>query len=173
MTPRRHGAVFSKRSQNLKIGADGKPKPQKNIVNGIDLVGTAPKPFSVLWATGSEEVRKQCGRQFMRQQSKKRFEFIEREFAWSRIGRGGSNFVRAKLAIAAFTHGTNRNLDANKHTHLVVMNQAVCPDGEVRAVYADPLLENQHLFGAIYRNALARGIINELGLELEQDRDEF
>ncbi len=144
----------------------------KKRVNGWDLCFSLPKSASLMWAYASPEFARRI-EAIEKAAIEETLTYIEREFGWSRMGKGGTEYVRAKLLFANFPHSTNRNMEPGYHTHSLLINIAACPDGKTRAVYATPILENQHLIGAVFRNAFARRCRKELGVELENDRGQF
>ena len=143
-----------------------------NRTNALDLVLSDPKSASGFWALSGPDIRKQYDEVEL-DAVKETIAYMERFHGWSRKGHNGEEYIRAALTFAAFPHSTNRELEPQKHHHLLLMNVAACEDGKTRAVYAKPLYDNIHVIGAVYRNALARGLRNKLGLRLELDREQF
>jgi conjugative relaxase-like TrwC/TraI family protein len=59
---------------------------------------------------------------------------LEREAAWVRLGRGGTERVRASGIVAArFTHRLSRACEAHLHTHVAIANLAQGPCGRWRS----------------------------------------
>ncbi|MYG52277.1 MAG: relaxase domain-containing protein, partial [Rhodospirillaceae bacterium] len=69
------------------------------------------------------------------------------------------------LVAATFRHMASRNNDPQLHTHAVVANMTRNMDGEWRSVEPTLLKRNRRVFGAWYRNDLARRL-RDLGYEL-------
>ncbi len=69
------------------------------------------------------------------------------------------------MIAATFRHMASRNNDPQLHTHAVVANMTRNMDGEWRSVEPTLLGRNRRVFGAWYRNDLARRL-RDLGYEL-------
>ena len=70
---------------------------------------------------------------------------------------GKKLLLQSKTAqIAVFHHDDNRNKDPQLHSHCVILNQTVCPDGKWRAVANTQLYKQQKTIGAYYDHQLAR-----------------
>ncbi|MFM2314483.1 MAG: hypothetical protein RLZZ04_3759 [Cyanobacteriota bacterium] len=72
--------------------------------------------------------------------------------------------------IAVFHHDDNRNKDPQLHSHCVILNQTVCPDGKWRAVANKELYKQQKTIGAYYDHELARQL-QQLGYQVEWTSD--
>ena len=72
--------------------------------------------------------------------------------------------------IAVFHHDDNRNKDPQLHSHCVILNQTLCPDGKWRAVANAQLYKQQKTIGAYYAHELARQL-KEIGWEVEWTDD--
>ena len=117
---------------------------------GWDLTFSAPKSVSVLWSQANLRVRKiieACIEKAFR----KAVDYLEQEAAYCRIGRGGTEKVRAKLTVAAFVHGTSRLTDPQYHIHGLFMNAGLCPDGKHRALSSIDLFRHKMAGGAFFR----------------------
>ena len=85
--------------------------------------------------------------------------------------RGQKLLLQSKSAqIAVFHHDDNRNKDPQLHSHCVILNQTVCPDGKWRAVANKELYKQQKTIGAYYDHELARNI-QQLGYQVEWTSD--
>lgn len=85
--------------------------------------------------------------------------------------RGQKLLLSSKTAqIAVFHHDDNRNKDPQLHSHCVILNQTVCPDGKWRAVANKELYKQQKTIGAYYDHELARNI-QRLGYRVEWTSD--
>ena len=132
---------------------------------GWDLTFSAPKSVSVLWSQANLRVRKiieACIEKAFR----KAVDYLEQEAAYCRIGRGGTEKVRAKLTVAAFVHGTSRLTDPQYHIHGLFMNAGLCPDGKHRALSSIDLFRHKMAGGAFFRAALAHLLQEELGVKI-------
>ncbi|MDV3002588.1 MAG: hypothetical protein N5P05_004243 (plasmid) [Chroococcopsis gigantea SAG 12.99] len=72
--------------------------------------------------------------------------------------------------IATFVHDDNRNKDPQLHTHCVVLNQTLCPDGKWRAVANHELYVQVKTIGAYYAHELARSL-QQKGWEIKWTDD--
>ena len=72
-----------------------------------------------------------------------------------------------EIVAAAFRHDTSRNLDPQLHTHAVLANMVRGGDGKWRTMANEGLYERQKLIGMLYRNELARSLV-ELGYGIEK-----
>ena len=84
--------------------------------------------------------------------------------------RAGGRMVRAggqKTVIATFRHDTSRNLDPALHTHSVIANMLLGPDGKWRTMANERLYASKMALGALYRNALASEL-GKLGYSIEK-----
>ncbi len=72
-----------------------------------------------------------------------------------------------KAVIATFRHETSRNLDPALHTHSVIANMLLGPDGKWRTMANESLYASKMLLGALYRNELA-GELGRLGYGIER-----
>ena len=85
--------------------------------------------------------------------------------------RGKKQLLQSETAqIAVFHHDDNRNKDPQLHSHCVILNQTVCPDGKWRAVANEQLYKQQKTIGAYYDHELARQI-QQLGYQVEWTSD--
>jgi len=132
---------------------------------GHDLTLSAPKSLSVYWAIAPSDARhviQECQLQAVTEA----LQHIEREVAFSRRGKAGSDMVRAGIVVAAFEHGTSRALDCQLHTHALVLNIATRQDGTTGSLESKPLYDHKMIAGAVYRAHLAHLLQERLGLRI-------
>ena len=142
----------------LQEYSDGRQRAQ-----GWDLCFSAPKSVSIAWSQADPERRAQiaaCHERAVREA----LSYLQQVAAVSRIGKAGGDQIRAELVVAAFEHGTSRSQDAQLHTHCLVCNVGVCEDGVTRTIHSLPLYQHKMAAGALYRQALAYHLEQELGL---------
>ena len=72
-----------------------------------------------------------------------------------------------KAVISTFRHETSRNLDPALHTHSVIANMLLGPDGKWRTMANERLYASKMLLGALYRSELA-GDLAKLGYRIEK-----
>ena len=130
---------------------------------GWDLTFSAPKSVSVLWSQADPETRakiQDCHRQAV----ESTLSFIEDEFAYSRVGKGGYELSKAHFAFALFEHGTSRAQDPLLHTHSLLFNACVREDGSTGTIYSAPIYRAKMLLGLHYRVQFAHLLEQNLGL---------
>ena len=139
--------------------------------SGWDLTYSAPKSVSILWALGSPDVREAveaCHRQAVAAA----MAYLEDESLYTRRGKGGTTLEPSRLVAAAFEHGTSRAGDPNLHTHVLLANVAIRPDGTAGTVHSPNVYHAKMAAGALYQNELASAL-QERGVALERDRFSF
>lgn len=133
-------------------------------VPGFDLTFSSDKSISIAWAA-ADEVQRRAIEAAHDRAVKAAVEHIEQRFNLANEGKGGNEQVSAKIAAAAFRHGTSRAQDPDLHTHVVVSNLAVKADGKIVSLNAREIYHRQHEAGAIYRAELAREL-QQQGFEI-------
>jgi conjugative relaxase-like TrwC/TraI family protein len=98
---------------------------------------------------------------------KQALDYLEAKAGFARVGAQGQVLVKAPLLFALFEHGTSRAMDPQLHTHALCINLTVHPDGRTTALDTTYLYHHKMAAGAIYRAALAHGML-ELGFAVEQ-----
>ena len=86
--------------------------------------------------------------------------YVENRLAAFRITIDGEtrSETSRNLLVARFRHDLSRDTDPQLHTHAVAINATLRPDGQWRALDAEPLYRQQKLLGALYRAELAREV---------------
>lgn len=141
---------------------------QENHCPGWDLTFSAVKSVGgLLWAVSPPHIQaaiESCHQRAVQ----KAIAYLEAQS----INRDGA---ASRLVIAAFQHGSNRNLDPGLHTHGLVLNLAVSMDreGQPRPVDSRPLYQHKRAAGAVYRSELSYLLQHELGLSLERVQSWF
>jgi conjugative relaxase-like TrwC/TraI family protein len=139
---------------------------------GWDLSFSAPKTVSVLWSQADPDTRRVIEEAHFAA-VKAALTYLEDTAAFSRIGKGGTHRVPAGMVVAAFEHGTSRALDPQLHTHCLVLNIGVRPDGTTGSIVSRPLYEHKMAGGAIYRTELAAQLTQRLGLTIRPEKSWF
>ena len=160
----------------------GKPNRQQ----GLEFNFSAPKPVSVMWAAGSQEVREEI-QKCQAEAVRAGIDYLERNAAYTRRGSQGAEVEPAKLLVATFEHATSRAGDPHLHTHCLIANACVRKDGTTGTLYGrvvkdkegrvlekeSPLFDHKMAAGAIYRAELAAQLIRRLGVQLSKDDNGF
>ena len=138
---------------------------------GLDMTFSADKSVSALWAIADPELRDEIEQAHNDAARVALEETVFRHCAWTRIrnGEGQIEVLPADVAVAMFQHGTSRDNDPQLHTHCVIFNAArTHEDGKWRAMHQHPVYGWVKAAGAVYRNALAWNLQQQLGLPMEQ-----
>ena len=162
-------ALWSGRSR------DGNPLVQNPDAPGRqrawDLTFSAPKSVSVLFAMAPPSIRD--GIQAAHAAAVgAALGYLEKEAGATRRGKAGKTLESAALVVAAFEHGTSRAQDPQLHTHALLLNVAVRPDGTTGTLHTKGIYEHKMAGGAIYQTELARGL-EALGFRIEPTRVAF
>ena len=127
---------------------------------GIDLTFSAPKSVSIACLVGGDTRLEESHRIAV----SRTINLIESRYATTRIN--GQPVQTDNLIVAKWHHDTSRELDTHLHTHCLVMNCTLGPDGKWRSISNKPFYQNKILLGQIYRNELALEC-RKLGYEIE------
>jgi conjugative relaxase-like TrwC/TraI family protein len=139
-------------------------------VAAFDVTFSAPKSVSVLWAFASPEVASAASIAHVEAVSVA-VDFLERRAANTRQQVDGERqLVPTGLAAATFVHRTSREGDPQIHTHAVVLNLGVRPDGSYAALDATSLYDWGKAAGSIYQEELRRRLTERFGVEWGPDR---
>ncbi len=134
-------------------------------VRGFDVTCSAPKSVSVLFAVGDDQTRTAVldGHD---QAVTAVVEWIERTALTRYRINGEVAVVDAEGIIAAtFRQHTSRALDPQLHSHVVVANRVLSPDGRWLALDARGLKLDQRTVSAIYHASLQAELTRRLGVE--------
>lgn len=156
------------RSLIQRQGHDGKAEHRP----GWDLTFSAPKSVSVLWSQSETELRAAIQGVHARAVSAA-LDYLQDTAAFTRRGKGGKDLEKVGLVVATFEHSTSRALDPQLHTHALVMNLSVRDDGSTGTLSSLDLFLSKMAAGALYRAELAKGLQEELGLEVKRERTWF
>jgi len=133
-------------------------------VRGFDLTASAPKSVSVLFAVGDEQTR-QAVFEAHDQAVAAMVGWVERH-AHTRFRIAGQVAVvdAQGIGAAAFRQHTSRALDPQLHTHVVIANRVLSPDGRWLALDARTLKVDQRTLSALYHATLRAGLTARLGV---------
>ena len=134
---------------------------------GRDLTFSAPKSVSLAALVGGDarvvEAHDRAVGRALGWFEKNAAETRMQDPATGRMVRTGDQ----KSVIATFRHETSRNLDPALHTHSVIANMQLGPDGKWRTMANERLYASKMLLGALYRSELA-GELAKLGYGIER-----
>ncbi|MEZ5278985.1 MAG: MobF family relaxase [Acidimicrobiales bacterium] len=103
------------------------------VVMAYDVTFSAPKSLSILWATGSPEVRELVEEAFEAGVARG-MEYLEANAVWVRRGRGSEPV--SDMIAASYRHSTNRELEPQLHEHVVIANMGTGSNGRTQALDA-------------------------------------
>jgi conjugative relaxase-like TrwC/TraI family protein len=133
-----------------------------------DFTISAPKSVSILAIVGGDDRLIEAHRAAVIETLQE----VE-TYAATRVRQSGANEDRptGNLALAVYHHDTSRELDPQLHTHAVAANLTYDgTEGRWKALQASEIYERRAYLSEVYRNALAREVL-ELGYEIENQRD--
>ena len=124
---------------------------------GVDLTFSVPKSFSIQMMLYANNEERKAMEQAVMKAVRNTLSYIEKDgYVYARKGHNGkTREALTNLTFAAFMHTTNRNLEPQVHVHSFMANIAKCSDEKFRSTNIDQLLENNKLFGQMFRNELA------------------
>ena len=147
-----------------------KSAPGREPVPGFDLTFSAPKSVSLTWALGGHPVSSQVA-EAHRAAVAEALKYLEANACWARRGRGGAEFVRgAGFIAAAYPHRSSRAGDPQLHTHVLIANATLGPDGRWSRLYHPALYEHAKTASYIYEAHLRHELTRRLGVEWEPVR---
>lgn len=144
-------------------GPDGKHRA------GWDLTFSAPKSVSLAILVGGDRRLDAAHDKAV----DRAMAYAEKHFAITRVRDQGKirEVNTGNLVYAKTVHGTSRQGDPQRHTHVVVANATVEPQtGKVRALETLQLFRHRQLVGRIYQAELAKGAMR-LGYDVTRDAD--
>lgn len=144
----------------------------KNRQAAWDLTFSAPKSVSVFWSQAPPEIRAAI-QQAHFASVETALKYLEESAGASRRGHGGTERDKGVFVAAAFEHGTSRAQDPQLHTHVLVLNATIRPDGTTGSLESHPIYEAKMTGGALYRAEFATRLERDLGLEIERVNNVF
>jgi conjugative relaxase-like TrwC/TraI family protein len=142
-------------------------RPAQVPVAGFDLTFSPVKSVSALWALAPAEIARQV--EAAHQDAvHATLGMLEREVAFTRVGKGGIRQVPVTgLVAAAFEHRDSRTGDPDLHTHVVVSNkvQSLPEEGgrwltlDGRMLFKAKVMASEH-----YNTHLEAGLVERLGV---------
>jgi DNA primase catalytic core len=136
-----------------------------SAIAGFDLTFSPVKSVSALWALAPRDVAGDIQGAHEAAVADT-LSWLEREVAYTRVGRGGARQVKVRgLVAAAFTHRDSRAGDPDLHTHVAVSNKVQSKDGrwlalDGRLLYAAKVAASEH-----YNTRIEAELVGKLGVE--------
>jgi conjugative relaxase-like TrwC/TraI family protein len=142
-----------------------KSAPGREPVPGFDLTFSVPKSVSLTWALGGHPVSGQV-MEAHRAAVGAALSYMERSACWARRGRGGATFVPgAGFLAAAYIHRSSRAGDPQLHTHVLIANATLGPDGRWSRLYHPAIYEHAKTASYLYEAHLRHELTLRLGVE--------
>ncbi|WP_328973923.1 MobF family relaxase [Streptomyces sp. NBC_00239] len=140
----------------------------RNAVAGFDLVFSAPKSVSVLWALGDEQLR-QTIEQAHLQAISDTVQWLEQNATMTRTGVNGvaQEDVHRGLIATRFRHFDNRHSEPMLHDHVVVSNKVMGLDGKWRALDSALLYSQNVPASELYNQRVVEEVCARLDLRAE------
>jgi Ti-type conjugative transfer relaxase TraA len=149
------GYVAGRQVQNA-----GRPDRQM----GWDVTFSAPKSVSLAWGLADDQTRLAI-ESAHRAAAQAAHRYLADQIT-TRRGYAGKKRERARLVSAQFTHHTSRAGDPQLHSHIVIPNFCVRPDGTVGTIESKPFYDHKLTAGALYQADLAYRM-RDLGYAIE------
>lgn len=164
MFTERHGRTPTD-SRELAGSISRASRQATSAVAGYDLTFSPVKSISTLWALAPAEVAEQI-RAAHDAAVADTIGWIEREVAFTRVGRAGARQVRVRgLIAAAFTHRDSRAGDPDLHTHVALSNKVQSDDGRWLALDGRLLYKANVAASERYNTRIEAELTARLGLE--------
>ena len=174
-----YGTVANKTLVRLAKGVSpsGRSKLVQNANNPKrqcfwDMTFSAPKSVSVLWALAPEGAQKaieDCHNRAVEHA----LQFAEAATGLTRRGRAGAQLEQASLVFSVFQHFTSRTLDPQLHSHALLMNVGVRPDGTTGSLWTNELFSQKLVIGAQYQQALRVQLWERLNVLTQDEKVAF
>ena len=134
-------------------------------VPGYDFMFSIPKSASVLFGIGDAAMQ----RAILRAQDRAvaaALAHLERHACKTRLGKGGAEVVDgAGFVGAAFRHRTSRAGDPQVHTHVLVGNATLRPDGQWGTLDGRALFAEARTAGYVHEAVFRHELTRELGVD--------
>ncbi len=164
------GTVDEEDFLDLMAGVDpGSGRPlgtphTDRTVRGFDVTCSAPKSASVLFAVGGDAVRREVSESHDAAVGAV-VEWVERHaHCRYRIDGKVCVFDADGITAAAFRQHTSRALDPQLHTHVVIVNRVLSPDGRWLALDGRTIKRDQQALSRLYHAGLRGELTRRLGV---------
>ncbi len=154
-----------------KLSEDTHVKVSRGHRPGIDCTFSAPKSVSIAaFAIDNDKINADMQEAHNRAVDRA-LDYLERECAQARkVVDGKQVAVKTENIVAVkFEHDASRELDAQLHTHCVIINATQAADGKWQALSNEEIYQKKMVLGAVYRAELARDL-REKGYQLEEKK---
>ncbi|HVX34232.1 MAG TPA: MobF family relaxase [Solirubrobacterales bacterium] len=136
-------------------------------VPGFDLTFSAPSRVSLTWALGGGGVGAEVAAAHAAS-VEAAVGYLERSACWTRRG-AAAEFVPGRgFLAAAYLHRSSRAGDPQLHTHVLVANATLGPDGRWTRLYHPALYEHANTAGYLYEAHLRDELTRRLGVRWQE-----
>ena len=146
-------------------------KVREDGLHGWDLTVSAPKSVSMLWALGSQEEHEAVAAAH-EAATDAALAYLGEHATYTRQrvpGVKGVGIVRADgLAGVRYDHRTSRAEDPHLHTHVLVSNKVLAPDGSWKTIDGTSLMHELRAAGTVYQASLRAELTRSLGVEWQR-----
>ncbi len=162
--PPRHRMTDRRDATHGVAARAGRATPRRQAVAGFDFTFSPPKSVSALWGVAD------AGTQALIADAHHAavhdiLDVLERRVAVTRIGTNGVARVPVQGVIAAaYDHYDSRTGDPQLHTHVVIANHAMGPDGVWRTLFGNPLHKSTVALSEMYDAVLMDRLRDVLGV---------
>ncbi|MEU1970529.1 MobF family relaxase [Microbacterium sp. NPDC019599] len=162
--PPRHRAPDGRDTSRGVAGRAERATPTRQAVAGFDFTFSPPKSVSVLWGVadaGTQSLIAAAHHAAVRDI----VDALERRVAVTRIGTNGFARVPVQgVVAAAYDHYDSRTGDPQLHTHVVIANHVMGPDGVWRTLFGNPLHKATVALSEMYDAVLMDRLRDVLGV---------
>jgi conjugative relaxase-like TrwC/TraI family protein len=149
--------------QDPRTGAQLGRAPRTDAMPAWDLVFRPHKDVSILYALGDGRTGAAVA-QAHQAGVRAAVAYLDQQVG-TRTGRHGAEHVQGDgLLAVGFTHRTSRAGDPLLHTHLIITNRTLGPDGQWRTLDSRDLLNHRASADAMYRAAYQSELTRTLGV---------
>lgn len=143
-------------------------RPGTKTRPGFDLTFCAPKSVSLLWAFANEDVKNTVDLAH-KQAVDAALDYLSSHAAYTRRGADDDRkrmIIDRTLGLSGvrYEHKTSRAGDPHTHTHVLLANKQLCPDGKVRSLDSKSLFHESRAAGIIYKAVLRQVLTQKLGV---------
>lgn len=146
-------------------------KVRSDGLHGWDLTVSAPKSVSLLWALGSQAEHEAVAAAH-EAAADAALAYLGEHATYTRQrvpGVKGVGVVRADgLAGVRYDHRTSRAEDPHLHTHVLVSNKVLAPDGSWKTIDGTSLMHELRAAGTVYQAALRAELTRSLGVSWQR-----
>lgn len=136
----------------------------ETTTRGFDVTCSAPKSVSVLFAFGDEDARSQVLVAHDAAVSAVVGWIEEHAHCRYRVNGEVCVFDAEGIVVAAFQQHSSRALDPQLHTHVVIPNRVLSPDGRWLALDARTIKQDQQTLSRLYHAGLRSELTARLGV---------